>query len=216
MFLPIVIKGSTCLLPCSFLVHHKSRHSQQKDLLVYTLLLQKPFYTLGAQDLLKGRSDYCKRPEIATLPTFGTSITPNFEGLAGANVANIVGDNAISQHDDALLNPTWDCTCSSLAIHSRHEDIDSNLGVMTNTTADAERLVKELTTTFQTQPTGDPVLLLLSGSMISKGNCGTSNQNRSMGPCLKPVDTRMLSLQKSIPQMGIEELLSLDPQSLQS
>ena len=130
--------------------------------------ITETFYALGADHLLKGRSDYCERPQSATtLPTFGTSITPNFERIAGANIAHIVGDNALSQHKDALDQLGTVHTLPWLSMEDMSQSIHQ-LGVMTDTVSVAKSLVDELTQTFQHQPDGESVLLLLSGSVISK------------------------------------------------
>ena len=174
--------------------------------------ITETFYALGAEHLLKGRSDYCERPQSATaLPTFGTSITPNFEGLASANVAHIVGDNAISQHTDALTQLGTVHSLPWLSMKDMKESIHQ-LGLITNTTSAADNIVNELTKTFQPQPEGESVLLLLSGSVISKGQLWYIKPESIHGAMLEASGYQnAVSAGKDIPQMGIEELLALDP-----
>lgn len=174
--------------------------------------ITETFYLLGAEQQLKGRSDYCKSPESATtLPSFGTSITPNFESLAAANVANIVGDRAIAQHEQALAQLGTVHTLPWLSVEDMKQSI-SKLGVMTNTMSEADKLINELTDTFQSQPDGESVLLLLSGSVISKGQLWYIKPESIHGSMLEASGYQnAVTTSKDIPQMGIEELLNLNP-----
>ena len=174
--------------------------------------ITETFYTLGAEKQLRGRSDYCKSPEAATtLPTFGTSITPNFERLAAANVANIVGDRAIAQHEEALAQIGTLHSLPWLSIEDMKQSI-STLGLMTNTKSNADKLINELAETFQSQPDGESVLLLLSGSVISKGQLWYIKPESIHGSMLEASGYQnAISTSKDIPQMSIEELLNLNP-----
>ena len=126
-------------------------------------------------------------------------------------MTNIVGDNAISQHEDALSQLGTVHALPWLSLEDMQQSI-KKLGIMTNTTSVAERVVQELTTTFQTQPNGEAVLLLLSGSMISKGQLWYIKPESIHGAMLEASGYQnAVSAEKSIPQMGIEELLALDP-----
>ena len=174
--------------------------------------ITESFYALGAESALKGRSDYCTLPQTATtLPTFGTSITPNFESLASANVAHIVGDRAISQHEEALSQLGSVHSLPWLSIEDMKHSIQQ-LGVMTHTTTKAKQLVNELTTVFQPQVNGESVLLLLSGSVISKGQLWYIKPESIHSSILEASGYQnAVSAEKSIPQMGVEELLALNP-----
>ena len=174
--------------------------------------ITETFYALGAEHLLKGRSDYCERPKAAqALPKFGTSLTPNFEMLASQNIAHIVGDNAITQHQEALSQLGTVHSLPWLSVDDMKTSI-TTIGDMTDTADEATTLANTVSDGLKPQPGKESVLLLLSGSVISKGQLWYIKPESIHGAVLEASGYRnAIPKGKNIPQMGIEELLSLDP-----
>ena len=174
--------------------------------------ITETFYALGVEHLLKGRSDYCERPKAAqTLPKFGTSLTPNFEMLASQNIAHIVGDNAITQHQEALSQLGTVHSLPWLSVDDMKKSIIT-IGDMTDSADTATTLANSLSDGLKPQQGDESVLLLLSGSVISKGQLWYIKPESIHGTVLEASGYRnAISKGKNIPQMGIEELLNLDP-----
>lgn len=170
------------------------------------------FYALGAETQIKGRSDYCERPSSAkNLPTYGTALTPNFEKISAANALGIVGDQSLSQHSDALNQMGSVQALPWLSI----EDMKTSIGILgslTNTSEKALQIQSDLTTTFANTDGGEPVLLLLSGSDVQKGQLWFIKPESIHGSILEASGySNAVSKGKKIPQMSIEELLLLNP-----
>lgn len=174
--------------------------------------ITETFYALGVETQLKGRSDYCERPSRAsTLPTFGTAITPNFEKLSTANPQSIVGDQSLSQHTDALAQLADIQALPWLSIDDMKTSIGI-LGTLTNTTEKAQQLQADLTTRFDHTEGGESVLLLLSGSDVHKGQLWFIKPESIHGSILEASGySNAVASGTQIPQMGIEELLILNP-----
>jgi len=177
--------------------------------------ITETFFALGVEEQLKGRSEYCLYPESAqTLPTFGTAITPNFEQLASANVTHIVGDQSLEQHKQALTQLATTSPLPWLSVSEMANSIEI-LGELTNSQSKAKQIVEALQTTFQKQSHQDEVLLLLSGSNVSKGQLWYIKPESIHGSMLEASGfSNAIPLGKNIPQMGIEELLTLDPPTI--
>ena len=65
--------------------------------------ITETIYNLGASELLVGRSDYCNNPPQATsLPTFGTSLTPNLEAIARTAPDMVIVGGSLANPVDSL------------------------------------------------------------------------------------------------------------------
>ncbi len=176
--------------------------------------ITETLFHLGAEEFLVGRSDYCTFPtESTNLPSFGTAITPNFETIAQVNPTYILGDSSLSQHTDNLKQLATVTTLPWLSIDDMTRSIEQ-LGHLTNTESTANQTIQELQTHVQRTPKPDApaVLLLLGGSNVDKGQIWFIKPESIHGEMLTASGYRnAVQNGHTIPQMGIEELLTLNP-----
>jgi len=170
------------------------------------------FYALGAETQLIGRSDYCEYPSIAkNLSTYGTALTPNFEKISAANAEGVVGDHSLSQHSEALKQMGSVQALPWLSIEDMKTSIGT-LGSLTNTSEKALQIQSDLATTFDNTYGGEPVLLLLSGSDVQKGQLWFIKPESIHGSILEASGySNAVAKGAQIPQMSIEELLIVNP-----
>ena len=176
--------------------------------------ITETLFALNAEDSLKGRSDYCSVPsEFEHLPTLGTAITPNIELIAQLQVSTIFGDSSLAQHEKALSNIATVKALPWLSIDDMKASV-KRLGEITETSDQAAIIVDSISAAFDTNGElhPDPVLLLLGGSEIQKGQLWYIKPESIHGSVLEASGfANAVPTGSSIPQMSIELLLEINP-----
>ena len=171
-------------------------------------------FALKAEKALKGRSDYCSVPsEYEHLPTLGTAITPNIEQIAQLKVSTIFGDASLAQHKDALSKVATVEALPWLSIDDMKTSVQ-RLGDITETSAQATMIIDDISATFESNDKlhPDPVLLLLGGSEIQKGQLWYIKPESIHGSILEASGfSNAVPIGSNIPQMSIEHLLEINP-----
>jgi iron complex transport system substrate-binding protein len=176
--------------------------------------ITETLFALKAEGSLKGRSDYCSVPsKFEHLPTLGTAITPNIELIAQLQVSTIFGDASLAQHEGALSNIATVEALPWLSIDDMKTSV-RRLGELTNTINQAAIIVDSISTAFDTTAElhPEPVLLLLGGSEIQKGQLWFIKPESIHGSILEASGfSNAVPTGSSIPQMSIENLLEINP-----
>lgn len=171
-------------------------------------------FALKAEKALKGRSDYCSVPNAYEyLPTLGTAITPNIERIAQLQISTIFGDASLAQHEDSLSKIATVEALPWLSIDDMKTSVQ-RLGEITDTSDQATIIIDSISAAFDTNdaPHPDPVLLLLGGSEIQKGQLWYIKPESIHGSMLEASGfSNAVPLGSNIPQMSIEHLLEIDP-----
>lgn len=125
---------------------------------------------LGATDTLVGRSDWCTwPPEVTRLPAFGSSLTPDLEGLASARPTRILiqdhgGDAAATLTAIAPVERLPWLTLTDIQASTRA------LGALTDRAPQAEALADRLGATLA--PTATPTSPRVLGVIGTDGPAG--------------------------------------------
>ena len=176
--------------------------------------ITETMFHLGAEGFLVGRSDYCAFPSKSLeLSPFGTAITPNFESIAQAKPTYILGDMSLAQHKDNLDKLGTVSILPWLSMEDMKRSIQQ-LGELTNTESTANQTVEDLQSHLKRTPNPEApsVLLLLGGSDIDKGQLWFIKPESVHGEMLKASGYHnAIDAGHNVPQMGIEELLALNP-----
>ena len=130
--------------------------------------------------------------------------------IASANTSGIIGDQSLSQHQTALEQIGTVHALPWLSVKDMQSSIRL-LGELTDTSIVANTIVEDMNKAFRPQTGGDSVLLLLSGSVISKGQLWYIKPESIHGAVLEASGYQnAIPKGKDIPQMGLEELLGLN------
>ena len=185
--------------------------NNQTFISLHPAITQTIFY-LQSEKVLVGRSDYCLYPEEAkTLPTFGTSLSPNIEQLALQTNSTLLVDNSYSdsQNLESMM------TIQRLKWLTPADMMSSigELGTLLNVKSTAAELNEKLSKAF-TPPsdTAPRVLFLMMGSDFTSGQIWYLKPNSIHGAMLEAAGYRnAMKRTDGPPQMSIEEMLLVDP-----
>lgn len=169
---------------------------------------------LGAFDALVGVSDYCQLPKARPLPRIGTALTPSYEAITALEPSLILCDDsaAAKRRELSALAP-----CEFLPWLTLSEVVASTqrLGQLLMREPAALSLSRKLETRLsQLPPAGAPrVLLMLSYDSARPGEIWFIKQNSLHGAALSAAGARNAVARDipGLPRLGLEELLSLDP-----
>ena len=177
--------------------------------------ITETIFVLQGQEHLIGRSDFCLHPEqTQDLPSFGTSLTPNFESIAVANPDQILVDASLSTPKSDLEKITAVTALPWLTL----EDVSSSvmqLGEIIQRPKQAtelsQQLVKELTSTAASN--SPSALAIMSGSDIEKGQIWYLRSDSLHGSAVAAAGFRNAAPSdiNGPPSMSLETLIALNP-----
>lgn len=172
-------------------------------------------FQLGAQDVVVGRSDYCREPQaVMALPACGTTLHPNLEAIARLQPTLIVGENSVNAARDQLagLAPSvflpW-LTRDDVVASTRE------LGRLTGRQQAADRMADEIAAALpqQAPEKGPRVLLVLPHQGGQLTECWFLRRNSLHGAILHAAGARN-AVNEDIagtPSLSLERVLQLDP-----
>lgn len=169
---------------------------------------------LGATEQLVGVSDYCTLPSGKQLARVGSSLTPNYEAIAGLRPSLIFSDDSAGakQRELAALAQCQILPWLTLA------DVTGSvrtLGKLLERSPAAEALAQQLDTRLGRQPAADAprVLLLLSYDADRPAEIWFIKQNSLHGAALNAAGARnaVAHTVPGLPRLSVEELIQLDP-----
>ena len=172
---------------------------------------------LGASDRLVGRSDWCTLPEaVQRLPSFGSVLSPNLEGLVGVQPATMLVDQSAGADLDVLraVGPV-----EALPWLTRADVLGSvgRLGELLDRRQAAERLADALSAGLSETPPPDPdaprVLAVLGAQGPEAGEIWYVKRNSLHGAALHAAGARN-AVDRDVhgaPSMSLESLIALDP-----
>jgi iron complex transport system substrate-binding protein len=169
---------------------------------------------LGASDQLVGVSDYCTLPAGKKLARVGSSLTPNYEAIAGLRPSLILCDDSAGakQRELAALAP-----CQILPWLTLGDVVGSTrtLGKLLEQSLAADALAQQLEHRLSHKPPPDAprVLLLLSYDADRPAEIWFIKQNSLHGAALSAAGARNAVARDvpGLPRLSVEELIQLDP-----
>jgi ABC-type Fe3+-hydroxamate transport system substrate-binding protein len=179
--------------------------------------LTETVLALGAAQQLVGVSNYCKLPASLQLPRVGTSLTPNYEAIAGLHCTRILCDDsaATKRSELAALAPCEFLPWLTLAeVVSSTRRLGQVLGQAAAGAALADRLRARLS---RPPPAGAPrVLMLLSYDPDRPAEIWFIRPNSLHGAALNAAGARNAVEHDvpGLPRLGVEQLLALDPDAV--
>lgn len=173
-------------------------------------------FFLEAQSQLCGRSDYCTMPPASlSLPSFGTSLTPNYEALALAQPKMVLVDasNGTPVQEIEKIVPVTQLPWLTI------EEIESSiveLGKIFHKEEKAQSLAQSLHTSMQSTVTENSpsVLVLMADSDIDAGQIWFIRHDSVHGTAIEAAGFRNgapAHFQGS-PNMSVETLLEQNPE----
>jgi ABC-type Fe3+-hydroxamate transport system substrate-binding protein len=179
-----------------------------------TPAITETLLVLGASAQLVGVSDYCVLPAGKQLPRVGSSLTPNYEAIAGLRPSLILSDDSAGakQRELAAL-----AKCQILPWLTLADVTGSirSLGKVLERSSVADALATQLGTRLGRQPAADAprVLLLLSYDADRPAEIWFIKQNSLHGAALNAAGARNAVAHPvpGLPRLSVEELIQLDP-----
>ena len=170
--------------------------------------------SIGGAARLVAVSDYCKLPNGMQLPRVGSSLTPNYEAIAGLRPSLILSDDSASSKHVEL---SAIARCEVLPWLGLSEVLKSTrrLGALVEQGAAAEALAQRLQARLGRRPAADAprVLLLLGYDPDRPAELWFIKQNSLHGAALAAAGARNAVDHDvpGLPRLGVEQLLALDP-----
>lgn len=170
--------------------------------------------SIGGADQLVAVSNYCVLPEGKKLPRVGSSLTPNYEAIAGLRPSLILSDDSASSKHREL---SAIARCEVLPWLGLSEVLESTrrLGKLVGQGAAAEALAQRLEARLGRRPAADAprVLLLLGYDPDRPAELWFIKQNSLHGAALAAAGARNAVDHDvpGLPRLGVEQLLALDP-----
>lgn len=169
---------------------------------------------LRASDQLVGVSDYCTLPSGQKLARVGSSLTPNYEAIAGLRPSLILSDDSAGakQRELAAL-----AQCQILPWLTLDDVVGSTktLGQLLERSQAADTLAQQLDARLSRKPALDApsVLLLLSYDADRPAEIWFIKQNSLHGAALNAAGARNAVAHSvpGLPRLSVEELIGLDP-----
>jgi iron complex transport system substrate-binding protein len=176
--------------------------------------LTETVLALGGAAQLVGVSKYCRLPESLELPRVGTSLTPNYEAIAGLHCSRILCDDSAGTKRAELsaLAP-----CEFLPWLTLSEVVKSTrrLGQVLGHAAAGDALADRLHARLSRQPPPNAprVLMLLSYDPDRPAEIWFIRPNSLHGAALNAAGARNAVGHDvpGLPRLGVEQLLALDP-----
>jgi iron complex transport system substrate-binding protein len=171
-------------------------------------------YAIGAGEQLVGRSDWCRwPPEAEALPSFGSSLDPNYEAIAAARPGLLLTERVGTKPD---LHAAW--TVETLRWLSLTEVVTSvrRLGVLTGREAEAAALADRFATLDVPRPSAGPEALLLFGGEPDGNELFYVRADSLHGAAMRAAGlrNRLPDPPDGPPAISLERLLQLDPELL--
>lgn len=169
---------------------------------------------LGAREQLVGVSDYCTLPAGRKLTRVGSSLTPNYEAIAGLRPSLVLCDDSAGakQRELAAL-----AKCQILPWLTLHDVVESTrtLGKLLEQSLAADALAQQLELRLSHKPALDAprVLLLLSYDADRPAEIWFIKRNSLHGAALNAAGARNAVARDvpGLPRLSVEELIQLDP-----
>lgn len=198
----------------SHLAAKKPSRAGARRLVSLTPAITETLLVLGAREQLVGVSDYCSLPAGQKVPRVGSSLTPNYEAIAGLRPSLILSDDSAGskQRELAALAP-----CQILPWLTLTDVTGSirTLGKLLEQTVTANALAQQLDARLDRQPAADAprVLLLLSYDADRPAEIWFIKQNSLHGAALSAAGARnaVAHAVPGLPRLSVEELIKLDP-----
>ncbi len=198
----------------SHLAAKKPGRTGARRLVSLTPAITETLLVLGAREQLVGVSDYCSLPAGQKLPRVGSSLTPNYEAIAGLHPSLILCDDSAGakQRELAAL-----ARCQILPWLTLAEVTNSVrlLGTLSEQSTAANALAQQLDSRLGQQPAADAprVLLLLSYDADRPAELWFIKQNSLHGAALHAAGARNAvgHAVPGLPRLSVEELIQLDP-----
>jgi iron complex transport system substrate-binding protein len=207
IFLVVLLCGLSCT--------QSNQESKSDRFIILSPAITETIFTLGGQDSVMGRSDYCLHPEEAkALPSFGTALTPNLEQIALAMPSGLLFDGALGTPQKELSGLASIRVLPWLTAEDMASSIEE-LGTLINKEQKANQLAQKVRSTLSSRSTKDSpkMLALMSGSDTKKGIFWYMRTDSLHGAAVEAAGFTNLA-PKGIngpPSMSAEELLSKDP-----
>ena len=177
--------------------------------------ITETIFALKGQEHLIGRSDYCLYPESTqSLPSFGTSLTPNLESIAVAAPDDILIDASLSTPKSDLKQISTVTELPWLTVDEVSSSI-LRIGEMLKRPEQAtklsQQLVKGLAPT--TSPTSPTAIAIMSGSDIEKGQIWYLRSDSLHGSAVEAAGFRNAAPRdiNGPPSMSLEALIAINP-----
>ena len=189
--------------------------SSHKTMISLHPAITETLYYLNAHDDLKGRSDYCQIPSKAmNLPSFGSSLTPNYEAIARQSPQFILTDRSVGNPLKALQRITKVIQFPWLTLADMKNSI-LKLGILVEKEQGAKKLIDTLSLALRSTVTSQSasVLLLMSGSDVTKGQLWFIRRDSLHGAAIEAAGYHNAAPQsfKGPPSMSLEQLLAQNP-----
>lgn len=171
-------------------------------------------FALGAGDQLIGRSDWCAFPgEVAELPSFGSSLDPNYEAIASARPGTILTEQVGTAPD---LHSAW--TVETLPWLSVEDVVTSvrRLGELTDRIDAASALATRFATLDVPRPETGPEALLLLGGEPDGSELFYVRPDSLHGAAMRAAGlrNRIADPPDGPPAISLERLITLDPERI--
>ncbi len=174
-------------------------------------------FAIGAGELVVGRTEYCDYPAAArSLPTVGTTLTPNYEAIVRLKPTLILGEAT----KDAPLEELNRIAPTRLLPWLTLDDVLAGIretGQLSGHLPKAEAIAGEMSRRLKVQPpaTGPRVLLAMDGTPGQLKEVWFLRQNCIHGACLNAaggrnaVDDEVVGV---VPVLSLERVIALDPE----
>lgn len=169
---------------------------------------------LGARHQLVGVSDYCDLPADLDLPRLGSSLTPNYEGIARLEPSLILCEGSAGAKRAELCALS---ACEALPWLTLAEVLESTrrIGQLLGFEGAARALAQRLEARLSKRPADDAprVLLLLSYEPTRPAELWFIRQNSLHGAALNAAGAKN-AIERDVPglpRLSVEELLRADP-----
>lgn len=176
--------------------------------------LTETVLALGGSAQLVGVSNYCRLPAGLQLPRLGTSLTPNYEAIAGLHCSRILCDDSAGTKRAELSALA---ACEFLPWLTLNEVVKSTrrLGQVLGHVAAGDALADRLHARLSRQPPPNAprVLMLLSYDPDRPAEIWFIRPNSLHGAALNAAGGRNAVEHDvpGLPRLGVEQLLVLDP-----
>ena len=210
-----LIFGTYCTPPSSSPVQNQNPLESTQKVLSLHPAMTETLYILGVQDQLMGRSTYCLFPaEAQALPSFGTSLTPNYEAIARHQPHLVLTDQSMGIPTKSLRRISPILQLPWLTLSDVVQSIQS-LGRLTRSEKKANILAERFKTTFNpvSTPQSPTLLVLMEGSIIEKGQLWFIRKDSLHGAAIEAAGflNAAPSAFKGPPSLSLETLLNKDP-----
>ena len=203
-------------LSCTLQPANEQAKPLQKKIVSLHPAITESIYALEKQNLLAGRSDYCKVPKATeSLTPLGTSLTPNFEAIARIQPTLVLTDRAAGTPIKQLEKIV---TTRQLPWLTREDVRDSilELGSVVGAEDKAKKLSSRIYQALEskTSSTSPRMLVLMASSDVKKGQIWFIRHDSLHGAAIEAAGFNNAAPKnlKGPPQMSLEQLLRQDPQ----